>query len=69
MRRFHPVAPTTSSTVTPASMATRVSSSPSAARGSFDEPEEVADVVLFLASDLSRYLTGTAIEISGGRHI
>jgi 3-oxoacyl-[acyl-carrier protein] reductase len=37
--------------------------------GRFGEPEEVADVVLFLASDLSRYLTGTVIEISGGRHI
>jgi 3-oxoacyl-[acyl-carrier protein] reductase len=37
--------------------------------GRFGEPEEVADVVLFLASDLSRYLTGIVIEISGGRHI
>jgi 3-oxoacyl-[acyl-carrier protein] reductase len=37
--------------------------------GRFGEPDEVADVVLFLASDLSRYLTGTVIEISGGRHI
>jgi 3-oxoacyl-[acyl-carrier protein] reductase len=36
--------------------------------GRFGEPDEVADVVLFLASDLSRYLTGTVIEISGGRH-
>jgi 3-oxoacyl-[acyl-carrier protein] reductase len=37
--------------------------------GRFGEAEEVADVVLFLASELSRYLTGTVIEISGGRHI
>ncbi|GAA0993833.1 3-oxoacyl-ACP reductase FabG [Subtercola frigoramans] len=37
--------------------------------GRFGEPDEVADVVLFLASDLSRYLTGTVIEISGGRNI
>jgi 3-oxoacyl-[acyl-carrier protein] reductase len=37
--------------------------------GRFGEPDEVADVVLFLASELSRYLTGTVIEISGGRHI
>lgn len=37
--------------------------------GRFGEPDEVADVVLFLASDLSRYLTGIVIEISGGRHI
>lgn len=37
--------------------------------GRFGEPEEVADVVLFLASDLSRYMTGTVTEISGGRNI
>jgi 3-oxoacyl-[acyl-carrier protein] reductase len=37
--------------------------------GRFGEPEEVASVVVFLASDLSSYLTGTVIEISGGRHI
>lgn len=37
--------------------------------GRFGEPDEVADVVIFLASDLSRYLTGVVIEISGGRHI
>jgi 3-oxoacyl-[acyl-carrier protein] reductase len=37
--------------------------------GRFGEPDEVADVVVFLASDLSRYLTGIVIEISGGRNI
>src|SRR5699024_10050519 len=31
------------------------------------EPEEVASVVLFLASRLSSYLTGTITEIAGGR--
>ncbi|WP_037577749.1 3-oxoacyl-ACP reductase FabG [Phaeacidiphilus oryzae] len=37
--------------------------------GRAGEPEEVADVVLFLASGLSSYVTGTVLEISGGRHI
>lgn len=31
------------------------------------EPDEVAGVVLFLASDLSSYMTGTVQEITGGR--
>ena len=35
--------------------------------GRAGEPEEVANVVLFLASDLASYLTGTVIEITGGR--
>ncbi len=34
--------------------------------GRFGEPEDVADVILFLASDLSRYVTGTVVNISGG---
>jgi 3-oxoacyl-[acyl-carrier protein] reductase len=37
--------------------------------GRFGQPDEVANVVLFLASELSSYLTGTVIEISGGRNI
>jgi NAD(P)-dependent dehydrogenase (short-subunit alcohol dehydrogenase family) len=30
------------------------------------EPEDVADIVLFLASDLARFLTGEAVSASGG---
>lgn len=31
------------------------------------QPEEVADVVCFLASDLARYTTGTMLDVSGGK--
>lgn len=37
--------------------------------GRFGEPEEVASVILFLASGLSSYMTGTVLEIAGGRNI
>lgn len=37
--------------------------------GRFGEPDEVAKVALFLASDLSSYLTGTVIEVAGGRNL
>jgi 3-oxoacyl-[acyl-carrier protein] reductase len=31
------------------------------------EPRDIASVALFLASDLSSYMTGTVLEVSGGR--
>ena len=34
--------------------------------GKFGTPEDVADVVLFLASDKSRYITGHVIQVDGG---
>ncbi|HEY4224783.1 MAG TPA: 3-oxoacyl-ACP reductase FabG [Pseudolysinimonas sp.] len=37
--------------------------------GRFGRPDEVAQVALFLASDMSSYLTGTVIEVTGGRHL
>jgi 3-oxoacyl-[acyl-carrier protein] reductase len=37
--------------------------------GRIGEPRDVANAALFLASDLSSYLTGITIEVSGGRNI
>lgn len=33
------------------------------------EPDEVASVALFLASDLASYVTGAVIEVTGGRYM
>ncbi|UGQ11216.1 3-oxoacyl-ACP reductase FabG [Yinghuangia sp. ASG 101] len=37
--------------------------------GRAGEPVEVANVVLFLASDLAGYLTGAVLEVTGGRYM
>jgi NAD(P)-dependent dehydrogenase (short-subunit alcohol dehydrogenase family) len=34
--------------------------------GRLEEPEDVADTVVFLASDLARYITGEALNVTGG---
>jgi len=35
--------------------------------GRLAEPEDIADVITFLASDKSRYITGATIDVNGGR--
>ena len=37
--------------------------------GRFGQPAEVAKAAVFLASDMSSYLTGITLEIAGGRNI
>ena len=37
--------------------------------GRAGEPAEIGSVALFLASDLSSYVTGIVVEVAGGRHI
>ncbi|GIH06715.1 3-oxoacyl-[acyl-carrier-protein] reductase [Rhizocola hellebori] len=37
--------------------------------GRIGEPEDIARAALFLASDLSGYITGTVTEVTGGRHM
>ena len=37
--------------------------------GRIAEPEDIADVVMFLASDASRYMTGTLVEVNGGKPV
>jgi 3-oxoacyl-[acyl-carrier protein] reductase len=37
--------------------------------GRAGEPSDVASVAVFLASEMSGYMTGTVLEVGGGRHI
>lgn len=37
--------------------------------GRIAEPEDIADVVLFLASDAARYIAGTVIEVNGAKPV
>ncbi|MFT6104431.1 MAG: NAD(P)-dependent dehydrogenase (short-subunit alcohol dehydrogenase family) [Paracoccaceae bacterium] len=37
--------------------------------GRLGQPAEVADVIYFLCSDQSTYVTGTEIEVNGGQHV
>lgn len=37
--------------------------------GRIAEPENIADVILFLASDAARYMCGTVVEVNGGKAV
>ena len=37
--------------------------------GRIAEPEDIADVVAFLASDESRYMCGALLEVNGGKSV
>ncbi|HLN14922.1 MAG TPA: 3-oxoacyl-ACP reductase FabG [bacterium] len=50
--------------MTPEMIAQRVKDTP---LGRIGKPEDIANVALFLASDLAAFVTGTVIEVTGGR--
>jgi 2-keto-3-deoxy-L-fuconate dehydrogenase len=37
--------------------------------GRIAEPEDIAEVILFLASDAARYMVGTVVEVNGGKPV
>ena len=37
--------------------------------GHVADPDEIADVILFLASDDARYMCGSIIEVNGGKPV
>lgn len=37
--------------------------------GRIGDPDEIADAVLFLCTDLSRYITGTTLDVNGGLYL
>ena len=37
--------------------------------GRIAEPEDIADIILFLASEESRYITGATVEVNGGKPV
>ena len=37
--------------------------------GRIAEPEDIADTIAFLASDEARYITGTTVEVNGGKPV
>jgi NAD(P)-dependent dehydrogenase (short-subunit alcohol dehydrogenase family) len=37
--------------------------------GRIAEPEDIADVIVFLTSDAARYVAGTAIEVNGAKPV
>jgi 2-keto-3-deoxy-L-fuconate dehydrogenase len=37
--------------------------------GRIAEPEDIAEVVLFLASDAARYMCGALVEVNGGKPV
>jgi 2-keto-3-deoxy-L-fuconate dehydrogenase len=37
--------------------------------GRIAEPEDIADVILFLVSDAARYICGTVVEVNGGKAV